>query len=91
VKVFLVMTMALMVCSCAREEAASNKVLCSVEWLKQVEQKVLVGDQRGHGPDLGSGEWRSAVEFKLGIRGNPDIPPVTSDQWCSYIDKHFIN
>ena len=40
----------------------------------------------GHGPDIGSGEWKSVVEFKLGIRGNPDVPDRDSQEWCSYID-----
>ena len=41
----------------------------------------------GHGPDIGSEEWKSVIEFKLGIRGNPDVPDRNSSQWCDYIDK----
>ncbi len=27
------------------------------------------------------------MEFKLGIRGNPDVPQRETDQWCTYIDE----
>ncbi len=55
-----------------------------------VEDRFPTGDGQGHGPDIGSLEWRSVVEFKLGIRGDPAIPPLESDQWCAYVDEHFI-
>jgi len=60
---------------------------CSESWLQMVEQKLSTGDGQGHGPDLGSSEWRSVVEFKLGIRGNPDVPDRVSEEWCTYIDQ----
>lgn len=44
------------------------------------------GDGQGHGPDLGSDEWKSVVEFKLGIRGDPQVPGRDSQAWCTYID-----
>lgn len=43
----------------------------------------------GHGPDPGSLEWRSVVEFKLGIRGDAAIPPQATDRWCEYIDEYL--
>jgi len=60
---------------------------CSTPWLQMVEQTLSTGDGQGHGPDLGSSEWRSVVEFKLGIRGNPDVPDRDSEAWCAYIDQ----
>jgi len=60
---------------------------CSMPWLQMVEQTLSTGDGQGHGPDLGSSEWRSVVEFKLGIRGNPDVPDRDSEAWCAYIDQ----
>ena len=47
----------------------------------------MTGDGQGHGPDLGSSEWRSVIEFKLGIRGDPSVPPRNSELWCAYIYK----
>lgn len=67
-----------------------HKKTCTSDWYSQVEKQVSTGDGRGHGPDLGSGEWRSVVEFKLGIRGNPDVPPKNTDQWCDYINRNYI-
>ncbi len=61
--------------------------LCSHAWYKFIEEKVVTGDGHGHGPDVGSAEWKSVVEFKLGIRGNPDVPSRESDDWCRYIDE----
>jgi hypothetical protein len=60
---------------------------CSDEWLEFVETTVTTGDSQGHGPDVGSSEWRSVVEFKLGIRGDPSVPPSDTEEWCRYIDE----
>ena len=60
---------------------------CSAEWFVFVEQKVSSGDGAGHGPDPGSDEWKGVIEFRLGIRGQPDIPPRDSAEWCNYIDR----
>jgi hypothetical protein len=51
-----------------------------------VERKVATGDSAGHGPDPGSEEWQSTVEFKLGIQGT-DTPPRNTDAWCVYIQN----
>jgi hypothetical protein len=43
----------------------------------------------GHGPDPGSEEWRSVVEFKLGIRDQPGVPDRNSQAWCEFIDERL--
>jgi len=63
---------------------------CNDEWFLQVEKKIFTGDGQGHGPDIGSLEWRSVIEFKLGIRDDSKVPPFESSQWCDYINKNFI-
>ncbi len=63
---------------------------CSRGWYSQVEKKISTGDSQGHGPDLGSLEWRSVIEFKLGIRGSSEVPSLDTDQWCIYIYENFI-
>ena len=60
---------------------------CSATWQQRVEGAIETGDAQGHGPDIGSAEWRSVVEFKLGIRDDPAVPAVDSDDWCGYIDE----
>ncbi|MDI1246002.1 MAG: MliC family protein [Rhodoferax sp.] len=60
--------------------------LCSDAWYRFTEQKVPTADGQGHGPDIGSDEWKSVVEFKLGIRYKPDVPLRDSEAWCRYID-----
>ena len=60
---------------------------CSDDWNRYVEKKVISGDGQGHGPDLGSDEWKGVVEFKLGIRGQQGLPARDSADWCELIDK----
>ena len=64
---------------------------CTQEWYLFIDNKVATGDGRGHGPDLGSTEWQSAVEFKLGIRGKAEVPQRNSDAWCHHIDQIVRN
>lgn len=82
------------VVSCIRtgsvvESAQKTKIRCSGEWYQSIEEKVATGDSHGHGPDLGSDEWRSVIEFKLGIRGKATVPQRDSEAWCRYID-HLV-
>ncbi len=72
---------------CGQESTQSAAATpCSPSWFEAVEAKVGTGDGQGHGPDMGSGEWRSVVEFKLGIRGDKKVPSSESQAWCDYID-----
>lgn len=78
------------VSACNGNEGAVRSVEpCSDEWNLDVEAKVQTGDTEGHGPDIGSVEWQSVVEFKLGVRGNPDVPTRDSEAWCTYIDTRL--
>ena len=76
---------------CART-AENNRLsqACTSDWYRLVEDRISTGDDQGHGPDLGSLEWRSVVEFKLGLRDDLTLPPVESDRWCTYINKHIV-
>jgi hypothetical protein len=71
------------------ESAQKTQTLCSSEWYQYIEETVTTGDDHGHGPDAGSDEWRSVIEFKLGIRGTSTIPQRDSEAWCRYID-HLV-
>lgn len=78
------------VCACAGGPAASGPQPaspCSEAWYRTIEAKVPTGDGQQHGPDVGSDEWKSVVEFKLGIRGDPRVPSRDSEAWCIYIDR----
>ena len=59
---------------------------CTEEWYQFVEHKLVSGDGQGHGPDLASDEWKSVIEFKLGIRGQSQLPARDSEDWCRLID-----
>lgn len=67
---------------------AENESLCSDAWARYVENIISTGDGKGHGPDIGSDEWKSVVEFKLDIRGNVQTPARESIAWCRYIDQY---
>jgi len=60
------------------------------QWFKTIEAAVSTGDGHGHGPDLGSEEWQSVVEFKLGIRDRSDTPARSTTAWCRYIDSLVV-
>ena len=75
-------------CTGATANLAESQA-CADEWFRAVEEQLSTGDGQGHGPDPGSLEWRSVVEFKLGIREDPAVPPEDSLQWCSYIDEQL--
>ena len=72
-------------------ENNTKQQACSNDWYLLVEKQISTGDSQGHGPDLGSTEWRSTIEFKLGIRDQSEIPALDTEQWCGYINEHFIN
>src|SRR5210317_165144 len=63
------------------------ETLCSDSWYRFIEVTVLTSDNQGHGPDVGSGEGKSVIEFKLGIRDNPNLPDRDSEAWCRHIDQ----
>jgi hypothetical protein len=66
---------------------AETRVLCFDAWYRFIEEQVPTGDGQGHGPDIGSDEWKSVIEFKLGIRGKTKLPGRDSQAWCRHIDQ----
>lgn len=75
-----------MLSACATSNPMQAPEPCSKAWYQHVETSLSTGDGLGHGPDLGSDEWKSVIEFKLGIRGDPSVPARNSAAWCYYID-----
>ena len=70
-----------------KQPGTQAEALCSESWSRAIEEAVATGDGQGHGPDIGSDEWKSVIEFKLGIRGQPQVPPRNTAAWCQYIDR----
>jgi hypothetical protein len=64
---------------------------CSDSWYQSVEESVRTADSQQHGPDVGSEEWKAAIEFQLGIRGKPGVPSRDSEAWCRHIDRMIEN
>ena len=40
---------------------------CSDAWFAYLDGRLKISDSQGHGPDVGSTEWKSSVERKLGL------------------------
>ena len=57
------------------------------DWNRLIDDVLQSGDGQGHGPDLGSAEWQSVIEFRLGVRDDPELPDAGSDAWCTEIDS----
>ena len=70
--------------------ACTNAPLpCSAEWNQRVDDAVVTGDGQGHGPDIGSDEWKSVVEFKLGVRGDAAVPGRDTEAWCLFVEQQI--
>lgn len=72
--------------ACTSGPGPSSDDACSDAWYRALERKVMTGDGQGHGPDVGSEEWKSAVEFRLGLRGRAEVPARDGGDWCRYIE-----
>ena len=68
---------------------AQAQSVCTYPWYQSIDKILHTTDGQGHGPDVGSDEWKSVIEFKLGVRDGADVPERSSDQWCQYIDQHI--
>ncbi|TKB43378.1 DUF1311 domain-containing protein [Thalassotalea mangrovi] len=71
------------------EPDENNIQTCSMERYQAIAKRVQTGDGQGHGPDIGSTEWQSVVEFKLKVRGQNDVPEKNSRAWCDFIEKQL--
>ncbi|MGM0563528.1 MAG: hypothetical protein ACQES2_04270 [Pseudomonadota bacterium] len=70
---------------CAVDEKAVGEGSCDSQTLGTIEQQIPTGDGRGHGPDVGSDEWYSVVEFRLGVRGSSGVPERGTQAWCDFV------
>lgn len=68
---------------------AQAQSMCTYPWYQSIDKILHTTDGQGHGPDIGSDEWKSVIEFKLGVRNGVNVPERSSDQWCQYIDQHI--
>lgn len=71
----------------AAQAASERPTPCTAAWYDMMAAEVPTGDGRGHGPDVGSGEWMSVVEFRLGLRDAASRPERGSEAWCRWIDR----
>lgn len=90
-RTWLLTVLLLLTVACSRgnegQSLGSNSEICTPAWFERVEAVVQSGDGQGHGPDIGSEEWKSVIEFRLGVREEPDVPERSSNAWCQYINQ----
>lgn len=79
---------ALAITACSKEPNAAATA-CGTPQYQTIEAMIHTGDGMGHGPDIGSSEWKSVIERKLGIWGNPNVPAPDAYEWCSFIEQHI--
>ncbi|PSL09516.1 uncharacterized protein CLV44_13111 [Marinobacterium halophilum] len=84
---FSLMTVSTLGCvATAPTHSVQEPMACTSDWYHSVEQRLATGDGQGHGPDIGSAEWKSVVEFKLGIRDIAATPDPASSAWCGHVE-----
>ncbi|MCL2457915.1 MAG: MliC family protein [Desulfobulbus sp.] len=71
----------------AEAEPAGQGGCCTPAWYRSIENRAPTGDGQGHGPDLGSAEWRSVVAHRIGLRDQADGPRQDSEDWCRRVDQ----
>lgn len=60
---------------------------CDMARFEDIDAQLQSGDGMGHGPDIGSDEWKSVIEFLLGLRGAEGLPSHHSPKWCDAIQQ----
>ena len=85
-KTWLIILLVLVAVNLPAGAGSEAPIPCTAEWYQFVEHQLVSGDGQGHGPDIGSDEWKSVIEFKLGIRGQSGLPARDSEDWCQLID-----
>lgn len=85
----LAIPLALVLSACDPASPPAAQTGCDQATLAHLEQQLGTGDGEGHGPDIGSDEWHSVVEFKLNLRGNNDLPARHTQAWCQYMSDHL--
>lgn len=74
-------------CTHKNNAAINNTLICDMNSFETIETKLKTSDSHGHGPDIGSNEWKSVVEFKLGVRGQAFVPLRNTSDWCKFIES----
>jgi hypothetical protein len=76
-------------CQISENRFNSDSKPCADGEYQHIESNIGSSDLQGHGPDIGSDEWHSVVEFKLGLRGEADVPIRGTKRWCEYIWQKY--
>lgn len=78
-----------LIAACGQSPTVKGATPCSAERYASIDSAIQSADGMGHGPDIGSGEWKSVVVFKLGLQDNKAVPSPDAAEWCDFIDQHI--
>ena len=81
-----ILLLLLTACSAVSHNETRAPIPCAEEALLSIERQVTSSDSQGDGPDIGSQEWHSVVEFHLGVRGDKSVPARGTRLWCDFIE-----
>ena len=60
-------------------------------WAQWVDRQHPVGDEAGHGPDVGSDEWAGALDRQLGISSGGEGPDLKSPEWRAAVEQKLAS
>lgn len=61
------------------------------EWAAWVDKQHSVGDDQGHGPDIGSDEWAYALNHQLKISDEDGHgPDIGSSEWRRAVERKLL-
>lgn len=75
--------------SSSQSQSEQSVTPCSAERYAAIDAVIQSGDGMGHGPDIGSGEWKSVVVYKLGLQDNKALPNADAAEWCDFISQQL--
>lgn len=76
-------------CTIEVDQNTNDPSMCPEKTYEDIESRIKISDPEGHGPDLGSPEWMSAVERQLGIDNTASVPKRDTGAWCAYISEQI--
>jgi len=90
VVISLIITLNWLTACSAPDPVKENADQPCAQWqIDLIESKLITHDSQGHGPDVGSTEWFSVVERRMGIEGVHTVPSKKTRQWCEYVISKF--
>ncbi|MFC3093435.1 hypothetical protein DRW07_04325 [Alteromonas sediminis] len=73
----------------SKEAEKAGLSACDLRSFRSIEHAIQSGDGHGHGPNIGSDEWKSTIEFKLGVTPQEKELALHTANWCEFIESRI--